>query len=290
MFSIVKRRKIWYIISLLVILPGLFSIFTQGFNLSIDFTGGNLVEVKFDQPVSTTQVREIVKKQGLTDQYIQESTANVFLIRTEAGTEEQNAQLLKQLDSELGGLTLLRNENVGPTVGKELTQKAVLALIIASVLITAYVAWRFEYKKGIATVLGIVHDLLIMVGFISILQLEVNSSFVAAILTVAGYSINDTIIIFDRIRENSRLKKHLPLDELVDTSVWQTMARSINTVMTMLFVLVALYLFGGSTIKDFVLSIIIGVTSGMYSSIFISSTFWYDISNKKGRKKSVATA
>ena len=133
------------------------------------------------------------------------------LIRTEVGTEQQNAQLLKQLDEELGGLTLLRNENVGPTVGKELTQKAVLALAIAAVLITAYIAWRFEYKKGIATVLGIVHDVLVMLGFISLLQLEVDSSFVAAVLTVVGYSINDTIIIFDRIRENSRLKKYLPL-------------------------------------------------------------------------------
>lgn len=290
MFDIIKKRKIWYVISLLIILPGLFSIFTQGFNLSIDFTGGNIIEVKFNQSVTTTQVREIVKEQGLTDNYIQQSTGNVFLIRTEAGTEKQNAQLLEQLDQKLGGLTLLRNDNVGPTVGKELTQKAVLALIIAAVLMTIYITWRFEFKQGIAAVIGIIHDLLVMLGFMSLLQLDLDSSFVAAILTVVGYSINDTIIIFDRIRENLRLKKQLPLDELINTSIWQTMARSINTVMTVLFVLVSLYLFGGTTIKHFVLILIIGVTSGMYSSIFISSTFWYDISEKKGRKKSAATA
>lgn len=290
MFDIIKKRKIWYVISLLVILPGLFSIFTQGFNLSIDFTGGNIIEVQFKQQVSTTQVREIVKEQGLTDNYIQQSTGNVFLIRTEAGTEQQNAQLLEQMDKKLGGLTLLRNDNVGPTVGKELTQKAVLALVIAAILMTIYITWRFEFKQGIAAVIGIVHDVLVMVGFMSLLQLELDSSFVAAILTVVGYSINDTIIIFDRIRENRRLKKHLPLGELINTSIWQTMARSINTVMTVLFVLVALYLFGGTTIKHFVLILIIGVTSGMYSSIFVSSPFWYDISEKKGRKKSVATA
>jgi preprotein translocase subunit SecF len=289
-FDIIKKRKIWYVISLLIILPGLFSIFTQGFNLSIDFTGGNIIEVKFNQSVTTTQVREIVKEQGLTDNYIQQSTGNVFLIRTEAGTEKQNAQLLEQLDQKLGGLTLLRNDNVGPTVGKELTQKAVLALIIAAVLMTIYITWRFEFKQGIAAVIGIIHDLLVMLGFMSLLQLDLDSSFVAAILTVVGYSINDTIIIFDRIRENLRLKKQLPLDELINTSIWQTMARSINTVMTVLFVLVSLYLFGGTTIKHFVLILIIGVTSGMYSSIFISSTFWYDISEKKGRKKSAATA
>lgn len=290
MFNIVKKRKIWYLISLLIILPGLFSIFTQGFNLSIDFTGGNIIEVQFDKKVSTNDVREIVKKQGLSDNYIQESPGNVFLIRTEVGTEQQNAQLLEEMDSQLGGMTLLRNNNVGPTVGKELTQKAILALAIASILMIIYITWRFEFKQGVAAVVGIAHDVLVMLGFMSLLQLDFDSSFVAAILTVVGYSINDTIIIFDRIRENLRIKKHLPLGELINTSIWQTMARSINTVMTVLFVLVALFFLGGTTLKHFMLILIIGVTSGMYSSIFISSTIWYDISKKKGGKKSTAIA
>ncbi|MEG6617091.1 protein translocase subunit SecF [Peptococcaceae bacterium 1198_IL3148] len=286
MFEIIKRRKIWYLISALIIIPGLISLFTQGLNLGIDFTGGNIVEIKFDQNISTAQVRKVVENEGLTSNYIQESSGNVFLIRTEVTTEEQNTKFLRALNDELGSYELLRNDRVGPTVGKELTQKAIVSLAIAAVLMIIYITWRFEFKQGVAAVVPLLHDVLVTVGILSITQLEVDSSLVAVILTIIGYSINATIVIFDRIRENLHMKKGMKLEELIDTSLWQTMARSINTTLTVLFVLVALYLFGGSTISTFVLALIIGVTSGLYSSIFIASSIWYDIldSRRKGKK------
>jgi preprotein translocase subunit SecF len=285
LFSIIKKRKIWYLISALIIIPGLISLFTQGLNLGIDFTGGNIYDVKFDKDISTAQVREVVKDQGLTDNYIQESTNNTFLIRTEATTEKQNTDLLKAFNDKLGNFELMRNDRVGPTVGKELTQKAIVSLAIASVLMIIYITWRFEFKQGVAAVVPLLHDVLVTVGILSMTQLEVDSSLVAVILTIIGYSINATIVIFDRVRENQHLKRGMKLDEMIDTSVWQTMARSINTTLTVLIVLIALYFFGGSTISTFVLALIIGVTSGLYSSVFIASPIWYDLLDSKRKNK-----
>ncbi|MBM7855125.1 preprotein translocase subunit SecF [Desulfohalotomaculum tongense] len=287
MFHIIHKRKLWYIISAAIIIPGLISLFIQGLNLGIDFTGGNITEVKFKKDVTTAQVREVVKEQGLTDKYIQKSTGGVFLIRTEVLTEEENEKMLKALDEELGGMTLLRNNKVGPTIGAELTRQALLALAVASVLMVLYITWRFEFKQGIAAIAAILHDVLVTVGLLSIMQVEINSAFVAAILTIIGYSINDTIVIFDRIRENLALKKGMKIADVINISLWQTMARSINTTGTVLFVLAALYFFGGTTINNFVLALIIGVTSGAYSSIFTASPLWYDMLDKKRRQKAV---
>lgn len=287
MFHIIHKRRLWYIISALIILPGLVSLLIQGLNLGIDFVGGNIVEVKFDKETSTAQVREVIKEQGLNDKYIQKSTGGVFIIRTEVLTEEENEKLLKALDEELGSMTLLRNDKVGPKIGAELTRKALLALGIASVLMVVYITWRFEFKQGIAAIAAIMHDVLVTLGLLSILQIEIDSAFVAAVLTVVGYSINDTIVIFDRIRENMDLKKGMKLADVINFSLWQTMARSINTTGTVLFVLVPLYFFGGTTIKNFVLALIIGVTSGAYSSIFTASPLWYDLVDERRRKKAV---
>ena len=288
MIKVVEKRKLWYIISALVIIPGLISLFTQGLNLSIDFTGGSITEIKVDKDITIAQVREVVKNQGLTDKYIQESADGVFLIRTEVLSEEQNSAFLKALDEELGGMTLMRSNKVGPTIGAELTRKALIALAVASVLMVLYITWRFEFKQGLTAIAAILHDVFVTLGLISLLQIEVDASFVAAILTIVGYSINDTIIIFDRIRENMNMKKGLKLHELIDLSIWQTLARSINTVLTVLFVLVTMYLFGGTTIKYFVLALIVGVVSGAYSSIFIAGSLWYEMTDKKRRKKPVA--
>ncbi|MBO8136542.1 MAG: protein translocase subunit SecF [Desulfotomaculum sp.] len=290
MFHIIHKRRLWYIISALIILPGLVSLLIQGLNLGIDFVGGNIVEVKFDKETSTAQVREVIKEQGLNDKYIQKSTGGVFIIRTEVLTEEENEKLLKALDEELGSMTLLRNDKVGPKIGAELTRKALLALGIASVLMVVYITWRFEFKQGIAAIAAIMHDVLVTLGLLSILQIEIDSAFVAAVLTVVGYSINDTIVIFDRIRENMDLKKGMKLADVINFSLWQTMARSINTTGTVLFVLVPLYFFGGTTIKNFVLALIIGVTSGAYSSIFTASPLWYDLVDERRRKKAVQPA
>lgn len=287
MFNFVKHRKIWYIISLLVILPGLVSLFTQGLNLGIDFTGGNLVEVRLQDDVNIQQVRGVVEGLGYgASRNVQKSGDSDYLIRTRELSEDESAKLVSTLEEELGEVTLLRNERVGPVIGRELTIKALLALAVASVLMLIYITYRFEFKQGIAAIIALLHDTLVVLGVFSILRLEVDTAFVAAILTIIGYSINDTIIIFDRIRENTKMRrKGETLEELVNTSLWQTLARSINTILTVMFVLVALYFLGGTTIKNFVLAMLIGVTSGAYSSIFNASPVWVDLKLRERRAR-----
>jgi preprotein translocase subunit SecF len=282
-------RFIWYALSLLVILPGIISLATRGLNLGIDFTGGSLLDVRFARAVETREVRQVLADFGLEKSLIQKSGPSSFIIRTRALDENESGKVVAALNSRLGGMTLLRNEKVGPVIGKELTQKAILAVLIASVLMLVYIAIRFEFKQGVAAVAALLHDVLVVLGVFSLFQIEVDSSFVAAVLTILGYSINDTIIIFDRIRENIKTKRVTgPLEDVINVSLWQTMARSINTVLAVLFVLVALYLFGGSTIKNFVLALIVGVSSGCYSSICNASPLWYDLKRLGDKKKAPA--
>ncbi|HBX23811.1 MAG TPA: protein translocase subunit SecF [Desulfotomaculum sp.] len=287
MFSFIKHRKIWYIISLLVILPGLVSLALQGLNLGIDFTGGNLVEIRAEQGTDIQDVRGVIEGLGFgASNNVQISGDSDYLIRTRELSEEESATLVSSLDEKLGGVTLLRNERVGPVIGQELAVKALLALVVASILMLIYITYRFELRQGIAAIIAILHDILVVLGVFSIFQLEVDSAFVAAILTIIGYSINDTIIIFDRIRENLKTrKKGETLDELVNTSLWQTLARSINTVLTVMFVLLALYFLGGTTVKNFVLAMLIGVASGAYSSIFNASPVWVDLKLREKKNR-----
>ncbi len=287
MFSFVKHRKIWYVISALVILPGLVSLALQGLNLGVDFTGGNLLEFRAAEKVSIEQVRGVVEELGLgSAKSVQQSGDKEFIIRTRELSEEESAKLLSALNEELNQVTLLKNDMVGPVIGRELTMKALLALVVAMILMLIYISFRFEFKQGIAANIGLLHDALVVLGIFSILQIEVDVAFVAAILTIIGYSINDTIIIFDRVRENLRTrKKGENIEDLVDISLWQTLTRSINTVLTVLFVLLALYLLGGTTIKNFVLAMLIGITSGAYSSIFIAGPLWVDLKPMEKRKR-----
>ena len=273
----VRLRKLWYLISIAVILPGLISLAVRGLNLGIDFTGGTILEIRYEQPVAVEKVREAVAALGLeTSRGVQQSGEKDFLLRTRHLSQEEMDKLLAEL-AKPGQFTTLRNASVGPVIGRELTYKALLALIIASILMILYITIRFEFKQGIAAVLALVHDTLVVTGIFSIFQLEVDSAFIAAILTILGYSINDTIIIFDRIRENMRSRaKGESLEDLVNRSIWQTLTRSVNTVLAVLFVLVALYFLGGSTIKTFVLALLVGIVSGMYSSICNASPLWVD--------------
>ncbi|RKO67601.1 protein translocase subunit SecF [Desulfofundulus salinus] len=282
----IKLRKIWYAISIAVILPGLISLMLQGLNLGIDFTGGNLLEVRFAEPVPVEKVRQVVAAQGLEiSRGIQKSGTTDYIIRTRHLTQDESDKLIAAL-SELGKNTVLRNESVGPTIGRELTTKAILALLIASVLMVIYITLRFEFKQGIAAIIALLHDTLVVTGIFSLFRIEVDSAFVAALLTIIGYSINDTIVIFDRIRENMLTrKKGESLEDVVNASLWQTLTRSINTVLTVVFVLVALYFLGGSTIRNFVLAMLIGVVSGAYSSICNASPLWVDFKLMEKRAK-----
>lgn len=281
--NLIKIRKFWYIFSLLIIIPGLISYFTRGLNYGIDFTGGSLVEVRFDHAVKVEDIRNLLNDLGLgRDNQIQTSADNTVLIRTRDLSQEENDKLLKGLSQRIGGMKLLRNEKVGPNIGKELRNKAILSVLIAFALMLVYIAIRFEFLQGVAAILALVHDILVTVGLVSIFQLEVDSAFIAALLTIVGYSIHDTIVIFDRIRENLRMrKKDQPLDELIHHSIMQTLTRSINTVLTVVFCLVALIIFGGVTIRPFMITLLIGVISGAYSSIFNASPLWYDFRRLK---------
>lgn len=285
-FHFIKLRKIWYAISILIILLGVVSLSTRGLNLGIDFTGGSLLDLKFNKPVTVQQVREVFGSFGLEGSSIQQSGETNFLIRTRELSEEENEKVVQELDKKLGGVDVLRSERVGPVIGRELIKKAVLALVVASVLMVIYIAWRFEFKQGIAAVVALMHDVLVVLGVFSIFQVEVNSAFVAAILTVIGYSINDTIVIFDRIRENKlNMKKGVALEDVINASLWQTLARSINTVLTVEFILVALLVLGGATIQGMVIALLAGITSGAYSSIFTASPVWFELKMLEGRPK-----
>lgn len=284
-FHFINLRRYWYILSLLIIIPGIISLATRGLNLGIDFTGGNLIEIRFARPASVQEVRAVLRGHGLERSPIQKSGETMFIIRTPFLNEEQSTKLIDDLRSKVGPLTVLRNEAVGPVIGRELTVRAIGALAVASVLMILYIWWRFEFLQGIAAVTALLHDVLVTVGIFSLFQVEVNSPFVAAVLTIIGYSINDTIVIFDRIRENLRgAKKGEKVEDIVNVSIWQTLARSINTVLALLFMLVALYFLGGTTIREFVLALLIGVTSGCYSSIFNASPLWVDLKRLEGKR------
>lgn len=289
--SFIQNRKIWYGISLILLVVGIISFGFQGLNKGIDFTSGNVLQVDFQENVTTGQVETILETQGLSGYSIQATEgSSEYVIRTPELTETQNKDLIATFDEQLGSNEIKRNEKIGEVIGKELTQKAILALLIASVLMVIYITFRFEATFGIAAVAALLHDVLITVGIFSFFQIEVDGAFVAALLTIVGYSINNTIVIFDRIRENLNLKKKESLTITVDDSIKQTLFRSISTSLTVIFALVSLLLLGGSTTKIFSLALLIGTVIGTYSSIFISTALWHDLKSKVVERKSLKHA
>lgn len=293
-FDILKRSKLWFAISLLVIIPGIFCMFTKGFNFGIDFTGGTIIEMEFQQEVTLPQVRDVLREYNLDNATIQLSgdVSNVeaskdVMIRTMDLEENDRKAVMASLKDEIGDYTVLREEKVGATIGGELITDAVMATVISWILIILYVSYRFEWRFGVAAILTLIHDVLIVLSVFSFLQKQVDSSFVAAILTIIGYSINDTIVIFDRIRENQRLhfKRGGDLNELANRSIYQTLTRSLYTVFTVLFTTFALYFFGGDTTKDFSFALLVGFFSGSYSSIFVASPLWVVLKNRFPAKK-----
>ena len=293
-FDILKRSKLWFAISLLIIIPGIFCMFTKGFNFGIDFTGGTIIEMEFQQEVTLPQVRDVLREYNLDNATIQLSgdASNVeaskdVMIRTMDLEENDRKAVMASLKDEIGDYTVLREEKVGATIGGELITDALMATVISWILIILYVSYRFEWRFGVAAILTLIHDVLIVLSVFSFLQKQVDSSFVAAILTIIGYSINDTIVIFDRIRENQRLhfKRGGDLNELANRSIYQTLTRSMYTVFTVLFTTFALYFFGGDTTKDFSFALLIGFFSGSYSSIFVASPLWVVLKNRFPAKK-----
>jgi len=279
-FNIVKKRYWWFGISLLLIIPGIISLFMQGLNLGIDFKGGTMLDVAFQKAVTQTAITDTMKSVGL-DGSVQLSNENTSaLIRTEALEEAKRNELLTALQTKVGDYNkeTLKEDKVGPAMGQELTRNAFLALGIAMGLMIAYISFRFQFVFAISAIIALLHDVLVVVGLFSLFRWQIDASFVAAILTIFGYSINDTVIIFDRIRENeAKMRRTDSYEDMVDKSVWQTMRRSVNTVITVLIALFSVYILGGESTKVFSLAMIIGVFCGAYSSIFIASQILVEI-------------
>jgi preprotein translocase subunit SecF len=280
--QIIEKRKIFYLVSLILLITSLVSLFAQGLNLGIDFRGGSIINVRIEskaQDVTAADVRAALAAVDQEKAEVQKS-GDDFYIRTNELNQEQTNELMAALEAELGEVEFLSAESVGATIGSELTRNALLSLLIAGILMLIYITYRFEFSFGVAAVIAILHNVLVVLGVFSLFQWEISSSFIAATLTIVGYTINDTIIIFDRVRENLRMKKKEQFELLLNKSVMQTLNRTINTVLTTILPLIALLLFGGATIKFFMLAMLIGFVVGAYTSIFISTPLLYEIKNK----------
>lgn len=279
--SIVHNRKIWYSISLILLVAGLVSLVLQGFNKGIDFTSGNVLQIEFQENVSTQQIEEMLDTQGLSGYSIQVAgEGSDYIIRTKELTEAQNKELLAAFEAKMGSLTVKQNQKIGEVIGQELTRNAILALAIASVLMVIYISFRFQAAYGVVAITALLHDVLVTAGLFSVFQIEIDSTFVAALLTIVGYSINNTIVIFDRIRENLNFDQKISFDILVDTSVKQTVVRCINTSLTVVFALVSLIFFGGATTRIFAIALLMGTVIGTYSSICIATSLLYDVQTR----------
>ena len=274
-------KKWWYfIISFLIILPGIISLFIFGLKLGIDFTGGTLLEYKLEKTTEREALNQTIKDQKIDVSSIVSSGENTYIIKTNSLEQNQITDLKNKLTEQYGKIEEVRVENVGPVVGGETTKNAVVALIVSSIMIILYIAWAFRkvprptspWRFGVTAVVALLHDVLLLLGIFSLLGhylgVEIDVLFVTALLTVIGFSVHDTIVVFDRIREN--LPKHLSskFEQVANLSVVQTLARSLNTSLTVVFVLLALFLFGGESIRWFVVALLIGIISGTYSSIF----------------------
>ncbi|MBQ5682272.1 MAG: protein translocase subunit SecF [Peptococcaceae bacterium] len=275
--NVIGKRKIWYAVSVVILLAGMVSMLVQGLNLGIDFVGGNKITVQFEQQVDIADLRTALNENGLEGSKIQELDNGAYMLKTSEMDQAKQDSVMADLNSRFGELEIVESNLVGPSVGAELKKNAVIALGLAVILMIAYISYRFELHFAIAGVIALFHDIFIVVAIFSILQLEVDSTFIAALLTIFGYSINDKIVVFDRIRENMGRVKKDQLSGIVDLSIAQSFTRSMNTSISTLILLLAMLFFGGETTRIFVLAMSLGVIVGTYSSLCIASPIWYGI-------------
>ncbi len=277
------RRKNFYLISVIIILIGLISLLFQGFNFGIDFAGGTLIQLKFEQEeVTVAEIRSALAEMNLATSTIQSLSPNEFVIRTSQIELEGRKEILEKIENKIGPFEVLRVEMVGPVIGESLKRLTIFAIVFALIGIILYITLRFEFRFAITSIIALVHDVLIALGILSVLQKEITIPVIAAILTIVGYSINNTIVIFDRLRENLKLKPRTALEEIIDLSINQSLSRTINTAFTTLLPVLALYFFGG-TLSDFAFVLLVGITIGTYSSICIAGPLLLEL-KKKGKK------
>lgn len=285
MFNIIEKRAIFFIISAVVIVAGILGfVVNGGFNTDIDFTGGTEIYVNLNTEFDEMAIRDSLKSvDGVEISAVQKSDENEAIIKTNELTQEQKVAAQDAIKAAFDGAQILSVDNVSASIGADLWNNAAMSIIIAVILMLIYITFRFELLTGISAVLALCHDILVMLSVYAIFKIPVNTSFIAAILTILGYSINATIVVFDRIRENTRFLKKDTFANIVNTSIWQTMARSVNTTVTTLIVLVALYILGVPSIKEFALPLIVGVVCGCYSSVFLSGQFWVLFKGKSAK-------
>lgn len=292
--QIIRQRKLWWTISSVMIIAGILAMLLswQRFGVplrpSLDFIGGTRLQVELDcskpnncdKPIDIAAVREVMNAEGLGESSIQllGQEQHALSIRTKPLSPEERVKLLDALGTKIGAFDAAKNQidTVGPVIGQQLFASGMLALLVSFGLIMVYLSFRFQLDYAIFAILALFHDVLITVGIFAMLGLaigtEVDSLFIVALLTIVGFSVNDTVVIYDRIRETRAAQPDRPIDDIVDAAVNQTLSRSINTTVTVLLTLFAILLFGGETLKNFALALIIGFTMGAYSSIFIAST------------------
>ena len=283
MLQIVKRRYLYFGLSLLVIVPGMLALIFWGFNLAIDFTGGSLLDIHFSSGKSpdSNQILAIYTEHSFGDAQVQTSSNGNAIIRSRSMDTTLETQIVAEMEKQFGSpIVVQRFDSVGPASGKEVTARATDAVGLAALGILVYITYAFRgvphaFRFGASAIIAMLHDVAVVIGVEAILghffHWEVDSLFLTALLTVIGFSVHDTIVVFDRIRENSQIYRRLPFETVVNHSIVQTLDRSINTQLTVMFTLFALALFGGVTIRHFVIILLVGVFSGTYSSIFNAS-------------------
>lgn len=289
--------KYLFAFSGIILVFGIISLAIFGLKLGIDFKGGTVSEIEFQQTVDQDKIRSVLDAQGIKNYQLQLAGDKGVIIRTEALEKEQHDKINAEIKTQVGEFTEKKFDSFGPVVGEELKRKAIYQLILVSLGIVIYIAYAFRkvtrpitpIQFGIAAIVALLHDLLIVLGIFSLLghfySVEVDSLFVTAMLTVLGFSVHDTIIVFDRIRENLKVYAGQSTEFIVNHSISQTLVRSLNTSLTVLFVLLAMLLFGGETIRFFVLALLIGIAAGTYSSIFVAAPMLVLFQNYKNRKR-----
>ncbi|RJR15431.1 protein translocase subunit SecF [Candidatus Microgenomates bacterium] len=285
MFNFVKYRWVYYLISASVLLVGMYHLLRFGLRPAIDFTGGTLYEVRLSQSVETEDLRATIETDEVHVGSVQTSGNNQYVVKLNALDASQSASMTTLLNEKYGSASALRTETVGPILGQELLQKTLVAALIAVVIILSYVAWAFKNVKfGVSAIVALIHDVLVVVGVFAILGvyrgIEVDALFVTALLTTMSFSVHDTIVVFDRIRELRKKQGSLPLESQINLALTETMGRSLNNSLTIIFMLLALFLLGGDTVRWFVFALLIGTISGTYSSPFVATPVMYELSKR----------
>ncbi|MCF4152213.1 protein translocase subunit SecF [Dethiosulfovibrio sp. F2B] len=271
-FNFMAFRKKAMFLSVVLILVSLGSLFSRGLNLGIDFTGGNLVQLEFGSPVEVGEVRDVLAGVGQGKAVIQAYSDKGVIIRMKADEEDARRDVLEALKAKYDSVQVLRFEKVGPVVGDQLRKEAFIALGLALVGILIYITVRFQFRFAVVSVLALLHDSIITLGIFSIMGREISVTFIAAILTIVGYSLNDTIVVLDRVRENWKHLRGWGIDGLFNVSVNQTLSRTINTSLTTFLPVLAFYIWGGPVLANFSFALMIGIIVGTYSSIYVASS------------------